>query len=191
MKIYCHILLLMLFVSCASSSNRPHAGNSTSNAPVSFYDYNLTDIFGQSYDMDQLKGQKVLVVNTASSCGLTPQYADLQKLYNDYGDKGFVILGFPSNSFENQEPRDNKEIQAFCEKNYGVTFPMMEKTKVVGEKQHPLFKWLTNKELNGKMDVQIDNAFYKFMINRDGSLEGYVDSEKKPSDSKIISWLKK
>lgn len=189
MKTYSnYFFLLILLISCASSAN--NSNENQSQGQISFYDYRLTDIFGEAYDMDQLKGKKVLVVNTASSCGLTPQYAELQKLYNEYGETGFVILGFPSNSFKNQEPRSNEEIQAFCEKNFGVTFPMMQKTEVIGENQHPLFRWLTNKELNGKMDVHISNAFYKFMINGDGSLEGYVEPEVEPTDSRIINWLK-
>lgn len=191
--IYCSFLLYILACSCASIAKSPQEENTfvQQQAPISFYDYRLVDIFGEPYDMDQLKGKKVMVVNTASSCGLTPQYAELQELYNEYGESGFVILGFPSNSFKNQEPRNNQEIQAFCEKNFGVTFPMMQKTEVIGEEQHPLFRWLTNDELNGKMDVQISNSFYKFMINPDGSFEGFVESEVKPSDPKIINWLKK
>lgn len=191
MKITISSVLLLLFLqSCGNSVRNTQQTSNSSQSPISFYDYNLTDIFGETYDMDQLKGKKVLVVNTASSCGLTPQYADLQKLYNEFGESGFVILGFPSNSFENQEPLNNEEIQAFCEKNYGVTFPMMQKTEVIGENQHPLFRWLTYDELNGKMDVQIDNAFYKFMINEDGSLEGFVGPDVKPTDSRITNWLK-
>src|SRR5690606_20871552 len=144
MKVYFNSFLpLLLFISCASNVKNQEQTQSSSQAPISFYDYNLIDIFGEAYDMDQLKGKKVLVVNTASSCGLTPQYAELQELYNKYGETGFVILGFPSNSFKNQEPRSNKEIQAFCEKNFGVTFPMMQKTEVIGENQHPLFRWLS------------------------------------------------
>lgn len=185
-----YFLSLILLISCASSAYNLKQDENQSQGPISFYDYRLVDIFGEAYDMDQLRGKKVLVVNTASSCGLTPQYAELQELYNKYGETGLVILGFPSNSFKNQEPRNNKEIQAFCEKNFGVTFPMMQKTEIIGENQHPLFRWLTNKELNSKMDVHIDNAFYKFMINEDGSLEGFVNPEVKPTDSRIIDWLK-
>lgn len=190
---FCSILLSFFVCSCASVAKSPQQNETSSSQqqPLSFYDYRLVDIFGEAYDMDQLRGKKVLVVNTASSCGLTPQYAELQELYNEYGETGFVILGFPSNSFKNQEPRNNEEIQAFCEKNFGVTFPMMQKAEVIGENQHPLFRWLTHDELNGKMDVQISNAFYKFMINPDGSLEGFVESEVKPTDPKIINWLKK
>lgn len=190
MKNSAYIFFLLFTVLSCSSTTKVNENQNEQKA-VSFYDHELTTIFYEPFDMEQLKGKKVMVVNTASSCGLTPQYADLQTLYNKHGESGFIILGFPSNSFENQEPRDNEEIQEFCEKNYGVTFPIMLKTDVIGKDQHPLFRWLTTKELNGKMDVQIKNAFYKFMINPDGSLEGYVESEIKPTNHKIVSWLKK
>ena len=107
------------------------------------YDFKATSLDGQPFDLSSLKGKKVLVVNTASKCGLTPQYANLQQLYDKYKDRNFVIIGFPANNFAQQEPGTNAEIKEFCTKNYGVTFPMMSKISVKGSDIDPLYKWLT------------------------------------------------
>ncbi|HQV76355.1 MAG TPA: glutathione peroxidase, partial [Flavobacteriales bacterium] len=122
---------------------------------MSFFDLSATDINGQLVKMDQYKGQKIMVVNTASECGYTPQYAQLQELYNTYKDKGFVVLGFPSNDFGGQEPGTEKDIAQFCQKNYGVTFPMMAKVSTKGSEQHAVYNWLANKEQNGVMDTAV------------------------------------
>src|SRR3972149_4623058 len=109
------------------------------------YDFTVKDIDGSDFNLAQLKGKKVLIVNTASKCGFTPQYAELQELYEKYGGEQFVIVGFPSNNFANQEPGTNEEIKSFCQVNYGVTFPIMSKIEVKGENIHPLYAWLTQK----------------------------------------------
>lgn len=155
-----------------------------------FYDFTVTDINGEEFALSQLKGKKVLVVNTASKCGLTPQYEDLEKLYNEYKEMGLVIVGFPANNFMNQEPGTNEEIAEFCEKNYGVSFPMMSKISVKGEDMHPLYKWLTSKDLNGKMDSDVKWNFQKYMINEKGELVGMVPPRDKPYSEEILAWLK-
>ena len=109
-------------------------------AQKSFHDFVVEDITGEEFDLARLKGKKLLVVNTASECGLTPQYEDLEKLYREYGDEDFVIIGFPSNDFASQEPGTNEEIAAFCQKTYGVTFPMMSKITVKGDEIHPVYR---------------------------------------------------
>ena len=155
----------------------------------SFYDFKVSDIDGKPYDLSTLKGKKVLVVNTASKCGNTPQYTDLEKLYNEYKDKDLVIIGFPANNFMGQEPGSNEEIKNFCTLNYGVTFPMMSKISVKGKDIDPLYKWLTSKELNGKMDSEVSWNFQKYMIDENGQLAGYANPKEKPYSEKILSWL--
>ncbi|SHF33448.1 glutathione peroxidase [Dysgonomonas macrotermitis] len=155
------------------------------------YDFKVKDIDGKAFDLSSLKGKKVLIVNVASKCGLTPQYAQLEELYQKYKDQGLVILGFPSNDFKEQEPGTNAEIKEFCTLNYGVTFPIMDKVKVVGENKIPLYQWLTEKKQNGKFDAEVQWNFQKFMINADGSLAGYVLPKGSPLSSEIIDWIEK
>ncbi len=162
----------------------------TLNAQKSFYDFTVKDINGLDYTLSNLKGKKVLVVNTASKCGFTPQYEGLQDLYEQYGGDHFVIIGFPANNFAKQEPGTNKEISSFCSENYGVTFPMMSKISVKGSDQHPLYKWLTNKSENGKEDSTVSWNFQKYMIDENGQLVGHLSPNTKPDDEKIISWIK-
>ncbi len=154
-----------------------------------FYSFTVKDIYGVDFPLINLKGKKVLVVNTASKCGHTPQYEDLEKLYQEYKDKGLVIVGFPSNDFLNQEPGTNEEIISFCKTNYGVSFPMMSKVSVKGDNMAPLYKWLTTKELNGYEDSKVKWNFQKYMINENGQLVGYVMPGEKPYSDKIIDWL--
>jgi len=153
------------------------------------YDFKATSLDGAPFDLSTLKGKKVLVVNTASKCGLTPQYETLQKLYNTYKDRNFVIIGFPANNFAQQEPGTNAEIKEFCTKNYGVTFPMMSKISVKGADIDPLYKWLTSKSLNGVVDAEVQWNFQKFMIDEQGKLVGFVSPKDKPDSEKIINWI--
>jgi glutathione peroxidase len=157
---------------------------------ISFYDYKVKDINGNPFDLATLKGMKVLVVNTASKCGFTPQYADLEKLYKEFGGKNFIIIGFPANNFLKQEPGTNEEIKKFCMTNYGVSFPMMSKISVKGKDMAPLYKWLTSKELNGKMDSNVSWNFQKYMIDENGNLVDMVPPKDKPYTDKIINWIK-
>lgn len=155
----------------------------------SFYDFKATTLEGQPFDLSSLKGKKVLVVNTASKCGNTPQYAQLEEMYKKYSDKNFVIIGFPANNFMGQEPGDNKQIREFCSTKYGVTFPMMSKISVKGKNIDPLYQWLTTKAENGVMDAPVKWNFQKFMIDENGKLVGMVAPGESPNTEKIINWI--
>jgi len=163
----------------------------TLSAQTSFYDFTVKDINGKDFSLASLKGKKIMVVNTASKCGFTPQYADLEELYKDYSNQGFVIIGFPANNFMNQEPGSDKEIQEFCQKNYGVSFPMMSKISVKGDDMHPLYKWLTSKSLNGVMDSEVKWNFQKYLIDENGKLYQVLSSRDKPGNQDVIDWLAK
>lgn len=155
----------------------------------SFYEFTVTTLEGAEFPLSQLKGKKVMVVNTASKCGLTPQYEALEKLYRQYSSKNFVIIGFPANNFMGQEPGTNAEIRDFCSKNYGVTFPMMEKVSVKGDDIHPLYKWLTQKKENGVLDANVTWNFQKFLIDENGKLVESLSPRDKPDSEKVIAWI--
>lgn len=159
-------------------------------AQQSFYDFKVKSIDGKDFDLSALKGKKVLVVNVASKCGLTPQYKQLEELYQTYGGDNFVIIGFPANNFASQEPGTNAEIKEFCTANYGVTFPMMEKISVKGDDIHPLYKWLTQKSENGQADAPVQWNFQKFMIDENGNWAGMVPPRESPDSEKIVNWIK-
>lgn len=170
--------IFFLFVSVSIYSQR------------SFYDFIVLDINGDEYDLAQLQGKKVLVVNTSSKCGLTYQFANLEKLYKEYGSDQFVILGFPSGDFGGFELDTNAEIAEFCITKYGVSFPMMSKISVKGDDKHPLFKWLTEASENGVEDSKVAWNFQKYMVDEGGMLVGHIPPRKKPTCRKITSWLK-
>ena len=155
------------------------------------YQFKVEDINGETFDLSSLKGKKVMIVNTASKCGFTPQYAELQRIYEQYKYDDFVIIGFPSNDFGNQEPGSNEEISEFCQKNYGVDFPMMAKITVKGEEKHPLYQFLTEKSKNGFKNSEVKWNFQKYLIDRDGKLVAVKDSNVVPSDNSILSWIQK
>ena len=155
------------------------------------YQFKVEDINGETFDLSSLKGKKVMIVNTASKCGFTPQYAELQRIYEQYKYDDFVIIGFPSNDFGNQEPGSNEEISEFCQKNYGVDFPMMAKITVKGEEKHPLYQFLTEKSKNGFKDSEVKWNFQKYLIDRDGKLVAVKDSNVVPGDNSILSWIQK
>jgi glutathione peroxidase len=165
------------------------AGLSGFSQQANFYSFKTKDIDGKTFDLASLKGKKVLVVNTASKCGHTPQYKDLEALYLKYGPDKFVIIGFPANNFLSQEPGSNAEIKQFCTENYQVTFPMMEKISVKGSDIDPIYKWLTSKALNGKMDAPVSWNFQKFLIDEKGNLVDFVSPGTKPNDDKIVNWI--
>ncbi|MCS7076050.1 MAG: glutathione peroxidase [Bacteroidia bacterium] len=151
----------------------------------SIYDYKVRTIDHKEVSLSQYKGKVMLIVNVASQCGLTPQYKDLQALYEKYHDKGFEILGFPANNFGQQEPGSEEEIKAFCTKNYGVTFPMFEKVSVKGKDICELYQFLTKKELNGVMDAEVSWNFEKFIIDKNGKLVANFEPTTKPMSEKI------
>ena len=146
----------------------------------SIYQFKVYDIKGEVFDFSTLKGKKILIVNTASKCGFTPQYKGLQELYERYSDKNLVIVGFPANNFLKQEPGSNEEIANFCQENYGVNFPMMSKIDVKGKKIHPVYQFLTQKEKNGFSDSKVSWNFQKYLINELGKLEKVVSPKTKP-----------
>lgn len=155
---------------------------------MTIYDFKVTSLDGGSIDFSSFKGKKILIVNTASECGYTPQYADLQELYKKYKSK-LVIVGFPANNFGGQEPGSNEEIKSFCQKNYGVTFPMAEKVSVKGDDTHPIFKYLiAESEKLGKSDP-IKWNFTKFLVDENGKLIGVFESKVKPMDDEITRYL--
>jgi len=152
------------------------------------YDFKVPSLDGGTIDFSKFKGKYILVVNTASQCGYTKQYADLEKLYE--ANKGkLVVVGFPANNFGGQEPGSNEEIKEFCKKNYGVTFPMAEKVSVKGGDTHPLFQYLTKKEMNGVRDADIKWNFTKFLLDRDGKLIAVFPSSVNPMSEEITKYL--
>lgn len=157
----------------------------------SIHQFKVTDIAGNEFDLSTLKGKKVMIVNTASKCGLTPQYEQLEQVYQKYKDKNFVIIGFPANDFMSQEPGTNEDIATFCQKNYGISFPMMAKISVKGKEQHPLYTFLTEKKYNGLEDNKVSWNFQKYLINGKGQLEKVISPKTKPDDAEIIAWIEK
>ncbi|WP_298653333.1 glutathione peroxidase [uncultured Proteiniphilum sp.] len=153
------------------------------------HDFTVKDIDGNDFSLASLKGKKVLVVNVASKCGLTPQYEQLQELYEKYRHLNFEIIGFPANNFMNQEPGSNLEIKEFCTANYGVTFPMMEKISVKGDDQDPLYQWLTQKSENGRIDQEVTWNFQKYLVDEEGHLVDVVMPKESPMSEKIVNWI--
>ncbi len=156
----------------------------------SIYDITVKSIDGKEFPLKQLKGRKVMIVNTASKCGFTPQYEQLQALYKQYGGDKFVIVGFPANNFMAQEPGTNDEIKEFCSSKYSVTFPMMAKISVKGKDIHPLYKWLTDKSLNGVMDSDVKWNFQKYLIDENGNLISVIPPKESPLSEMIVNWIK-
>ncbi|HMX79783.1 MAG TPA: glutathione peroxidase [Ferruginibacter sp.] len=154
----------------------------------SIYDFKVAGLDGDTIDFAQFKGKKILIVNTASKCGFTPQYEDLEKLYKTYKDK-LVIVGFPANNFFSQEPGSNETISEFCKKNYGVSFPMAAKISVKGKNIAPIYKWLCDKEENGVMDAKISWNFNKFLLDENGKIIAHFKSAVKPMSEEIVSRL--
>jgi len=155
------------------------------------YQFKVTDLEGNEFDFSKLKGKKIMVVNTASKCGLTPQYKDLEAIYKKYQDKNFVIVGFPANNFGSQEPGTNQEISTFCQRNYGVTFPMMAKVSVVGNDMCDMYQFLTQKSRNGLEDSEVAWNFQKYLINENGQLEKVLSPRVLPTDQSVIDWIEK
>lgn len=170
------------------TASRPEGDNSSITAPAkSFYDFKIKTLDGEKIiDFSDYKGKKVLLVNVASECGYTPQYKELQELHTKHGDK-VTILGFPANNFGGQEPGTNKEIASFCQKNYGVSFQMFEKISVTGADQHPLYQWLSKKELNGWNSDSPKWNFSKYLVNEKGELLKVYGSGVSPMSAELIT----
>lgn len=165
------------------------AQNNADNQTI--YQFTVEDINGKPFALADLKGKKVMIVNTASKCGLTPQYKELEALYQQYKDRDFIIIGFPANNFLGQEPGSNEQIASFCSINYGVTFPMMSKISVKGKNMHPLYQFLTQKSKNGVEDSKVKWNFQKYLIGRDGKLEKVIDPKTLPSNDDVKQWIEK
>ena len=176
-------LLLSLF-----SFGAPKAD--ADNIPKSIYDFKVDGLEGGTIDFSQFKGKKILIVNTASKCGFTPQYAQLEQLYEQYKDN-LVIVGFPANNFMFQEPKGNKEIAEFCQKNYGVTFPMAAKISVKGKDMAPIYQWLTNKDHNKVENTSVSWNFQKYLIDENGNLIAVFPPKVKPMSDEIVSAIRK
>lgn len=183
---------LLLFSCQNQAQNKKADKNKTEIAMTkqNIYQYKVEDLSGNTFDFASLKGKKVMIVNTASKCGLTPQYKDLEAIYKEYQDKGFVIVGFPANNFASQEPGTNEEIASFCQMNYGVTFPMMDKVSVKGDDMCEIYQFLTQKSKNGLQDSDVEWNFQKYLINEKGELEKVISPQTLPTDPEVISWIK-
>lgn len=189
---YIFIASAVLALSC--SKNKPITENpqvimeqQKNVEPI--YQFKVKDITGGEFNLADLKGKKVLIVNTASKCGLTPQFEQLEELYQKYKDQNFVIIGFPTNDFMSQDPGTNEEIAEFCKLNYGVTFPMMSKIIVKGNNKEPLYQYLTQKDKNGLGDFDVEWNFQKFLINEEGKLAKVISPKVSPTDSEITNWI--
>ena len=182
------ITIFSLIISCNKPKKMADQIN-TPNQTQNIYQFKLKTLDGSDFDFVSLKGKKIMLVNTASKCGLTPQYKYLQALYEKYNDKGFTIIGFPANNFGAQEPGTNTEIKKFCSINYGVTFPMMAKISVKGNDIHPMYQFLTQKSKNGLQDSEVTWNFQKYLINKNGMLEMVISPKTLPNSSEIINWI--
>ena len=165
--------------------------NAQTTKKMSFYDLKFKTLEGKEFKFSDLKGKKVMIVNTASKCGYTGQYAQLEEVYSKNKDKNFVIIGFPANNFGGQEPGSNAEIGAFCQKNYGVTFPMMDKSSVKGADINVVYKWLTQKDLNNVDDAKVSWNFNKFLVDANGNWVAHYESRVNPNDQKILDFINK
>lgn len=174
------LFLILLILSMANIINAQQK---------SIYDFKVKDIDNKDFDFSSLKGKKILIVNVASKCGYTPQYTELEELYQKYKNDGFVIIGFPSNDFKGQEPGTNAEIKEFCTLNYGVTFPIMSKVVVKGENVSPIYQWLTLKSQNGKLDSEVMWNFQKYLIDQNGNIVKMLPSKTTPLSSEITNWI--
>ncbi len=159
------------------------------NAQENIHQFKVLDLYGNEFDFSTLKGKKIMIVNTASECGLTPQYEDLQKLYDTYKNKNFIIIGFPANNFGKQEPGSDNEIATFCKENYGVTFPMMSKISVKGKDMHKVYQFLTQKDKNELENSKVQWNFQKYLLNEKGELVKVIAPKTLPTNSEIISWI--
>ena len=183
-------LISLLWVALFSLNKIQHANNeSLKIKKMSIHEFKVENINGEEFDFSSLKGKKIMVVNTASKCGLTPQYEKLEALYQKYKNENFIIIGFPSNDFMGQEPGSNEEIIAFCKKNYGVSFPMMSKVKVKGNDKCDLYSFLTSKSQNGLEDNKVQWNFQKYLLDENGFLVKVLSPRTLPDDPQISSWI--
>lgn len=188
------IMILPFLWSCQNQAQKKQTATTATAKTIpmvkeTIYQFKVEDLSGDSFDFSTLKGKKILVVNTASECGLTPQYEQLQEIYEKYKDQNFVIVGFPANNFGAQEPGSNAEIATFCQQNYGVSFPMMAKISVKGGDMHPMYQFLTQKAKNGLEDSEVQWNFQKYLIDENGELAKVVSPRTLPIDDEIVNWI--
>ena len=192
------LILIISIISCKENSKKEEkldkdmvkTETTSQQQAEDIYQFKVKTLTDEDFDFSTLKGKKIMIVNTASKCGLTPQYKDLQALYDTYKEENFVIIGFPANNFAKQEPGTNAEIAEFCQLNYGVNFPMMSKISVKGEDMHPMYQFLTQKSKNGFEDSEVSWNFQKYLIDENGNLVQVIAPKTLPTDESIVSWIK-
>ena len=183
-------LIPLLLITLFSLNKMQKANNESFKIKkMSIHEFKVENINGEEFDFSSLNGKKIMVVNTASKCGLTPQYEKLEALYQKYKNDNFIIIGFPSNDFMGQEPGSNEEIIAFCKKNYGVSFPMMSKVKVKGNDKCDIYSFLTSKSQNGLEDNKVQWNFQKYLLDENGFLVKVLSPRTLPDDPQISSWI--
>ncbi|WP_430412788.1 glutathione peroxidase [Kordia sp.] len=195
------LLMVVCMVSCTSkpkekateTASAEETTQKTSSEKTmekgSIHQFTVKDITGNDFKLADLKGKKVMFVNTASECGLTPQYEQLQEVYNTFKDENFTIVGFPANNFGAQEPGSDQQIAKFCKANYGVTFPMMSKISVKGDDMHEVYQFLTQKSQNGLEDSDVAWNFQKYLVNANGELEKVISPKTLPNDESVLAWI--
>ncbi len=184
------LAMFIMAVSCNANTNSNAAANAGSAvAGKSIYDFTMKDIDGNDVSLSKYKGNIIVIVNTASQCGLVGQFAEIEAFYKKYKDKGVVVLGFPANNFLGQEPLSNADIKGFCTKNYGVTFPMFSKISVKGDDMAPLYRYLTSKEQNGVVDAPVKWNYQKFIISKDGKMVASVAPRTTVNDQEFMQYI--
>lgn len=189
---------VLLGAACTTNSANNSADSTNSTAEIntkkakmkSLHNFKVKAIDGKEFDLASLKGKKVMIVNVASECGYTPQYENLEKLYKAHGGDKFTIIAFPCNDFGQQEPGTNEEIVTFCSKNFGVTFPLMDKVTILGEQKCEVYQWLTSKAQNGVEDTEVKWNFQKYLIDENGNYVKMISTKVLPDDAEIVKWIK-
>lgn len=192
-KLVCIATFTMILFSCQNQAQPKKSETNMTTPEVikeNIYQFKVEDLSGKVFDFATLKGKKIMIVNTASKCGNTPQYKGLEATYKEYKDKGFVIVGFPANNFASQEPGTNEEIATFCQMNYGVTFPMMDKVSVKGDDMAAIYQFLTQKSKNGLQDSKVEWNFQKYLINEKGELDKVISPRTLITDPEVLDWIK-
>jgi len=193
-----YLLILVLAISITACCKKKQTNEmaaistiSTNNQQIeNIYQFKVKTLTDEDFDFSSLKGKKIMIVNTASKCGLTPQYKDLQKLYDTYKDDNFVIVGFPANNFLKQEPGSNAEIAEFCQLNYGVSFPMMAKISVKGKDMHSVYQFLTKQAKSLDFGTKVEWNFQKYLLDENGVLVKVIPPKTLPTDEVIVNWIK-
>jgi glutathione peroxidase len=183
--------LLLFAVACTSFVKKPKKSITSTPSTASTFDFTMKSIDDEDIALSTYKGKVVVVINTASECGLTPQYEEIEAFYKEYKDRGVEVLGFPANNFMHQEPGNNQTIKSFCTKNYGVTFQMFSKISVKGGDIHPLYQYLTQKDKNGVLDAPIKWNFQKFILDKNGRVVNSFPPKSKVSDAEFIAEIEK